>query len=159
MLFLNIVNWCNGNQGFISAILSLLTLIVSIIAIIISIITSRSPYKRKLAVSGGSTIGINFDFDGLHVTVVNVGNMSVMIKNVGIKVGKNIYTNFNTIDKSKIMLKPTETTTQYFYNNDLKVFMKLKSNKRLYAYAEDTEGKKYKKYIGKAKLIQKYYCK
>lgn len=82
MLILDIIDWCNNNQGFIGALLSLLTLIVSIIAIIISVITARNPYKRKLAVSGGTTVGIGLDFIGVHITAINVGNMPVMIKNI-----------------------------------------------------------------------------
>lgn len=44
---MEIIEWCNNNQGFISAILSLLTLIASIIAIIISIVTSRLPLRKS----------------------------------------------------------------------------------------------------------------
>lgn len=159
MLFLNIIDWCNNNQGFISALLSLLTLIVSVIAIVISVITARSPYKRRLAISGGTSLGIGLEFVGLHVTAVNVGNMPVMIKNIGIKIGKDVYINVNTINESKVMLKPTETTTQYFCDNNFKIFKQLKPHKRAYAYVEDTEGRKYKRYIGKVKSIQKYFCK
>lgn len=64
----------------------------------------------------------------------------------------------NTISESTVMLKPTETTTQYFSNNDLKNFNEIKNYRRASAYAEDTEGRKYKKYIGKVELIKKYYC-
>lgn len=159
MLMLDIIDWCNSNQGFIGALLSLLTLIVSIIAIIISVITARNPYKRKLAVSGGTSVGIGFEFAGLNITAVNVGNMPVMIKTIGIKIGKDIYINVNTITESRVMLKPTETTTQYFYDENFKIFKELKPYKRAYAYVEDTEGRKYKKYIGQVKSIQKYFCK
>ena len=159
MLIFNIIEWCNNNQGFVSAILSLLTLIVSIIAIIISVNTANNAYKRKLAVSGGTSMGIGFDFTGLHVTVVNVGNMPVMIKNIGIKIGKEIYINVNTITESRVLLKPTETTSQYFGDNNLKSIKGISPYKKAYAYVEDTEGRKYKKYIGKVSTIQKYFCK
>lgn len=159
MLFLNIIKWCNENEGFINALLSLLTIVVSVIAIIISIITARSPYKRKLAVSGGTSIGIGFNFLGLHVTAVNVGNIPIMIKQLGVKIGKEVCININTISESRIMLKPTETTTQYFFDENFEIFKEFNPRKRVYAYVEDTEGRKYKKYIGRVKLIQKYFCK
>lgn len=95
----------------------------------------------------------------MHVTAVNVGNMPVIVKTVGIKVGKNIFINKKTIRESIVMLKPSETTTQYFYNEDLNIFKNLKFCKKVYAYVEDSEGKKYKKYISRVKLIQKYFCK
>ena len=81
-----------------------------------------------------------------------------MIKTIGIKIGKKIYINVNTIAESRVMLNPTETTTQYFYDKNFKIFKKLKSYKRAYAYVEDTEGRKHKKYIGQVKVIQKYFC-
>ena len=157
MIILNIIDWCNNNQGFVGAIVSLLTLIVSVIAIITSVKASKKPYERKLAVSGGVFVGDNRT--GLHVTAVNVGNMPVIVKTVGIKVRKNIIINKKTIRDSIVMLKPSETTTQYFYDGDFKAFKDLKSCIRAYAYVEDSEGRKYKKYIGRVKLIQKYFCK
>lgn len=103
---MEIIEWCNNNQGFISAILSLLTLIASIIAIIISV-------------------------EG------------------------QVFTNIKTIEESRIMLNPGETTTQYFYNSEFSAFSKIQQNKKAYAYAEDSEGKKYKKYICKVKNLVK----
>ena len=153
----NIITWCNINQGFVDAILSLFTFIASIIAIVISIITAKLPYKRKISVSGGTTIGVGFDFTGLHVSAVNVGNVPIMIKNIGIKVGKKTYININTVSESKIMLKPTETTSQYFNSNDLKIFNSENPYKKAFAYVEDTDGNSYKKYLGKVKNIQRFY--
>lgn len=153
---MEIIQWCNNNQGFISAILSLLTLIVSIIAIIISIITSRLPFKKRLLVTYGSFIGIGFEGTGLHVTVTNVGNRNIFIKNLGIKVEGKVFTNIKTIEESRIMLKPRETTTQYFYNSEFSAFSKVEQNKKAYAYAEDSEGKRYKKYICRIKNLIKY---
>lgn len=121
---MEIIEWCNNNQGFISVILSLVTLIVSIIAIIISIITSRLPFKKRLLVTYGSFIGIGFEGTGLHVTVTNVGNRNIFIKNLGIKVEGKVFTNIKTIEESRIMLKPGETTTQYFYNSEFSAFFR-----------------------------------
>ena len=137
---MEIIEWCNNNQGFISAILSLLTLIASIIAIILT---------------SGSFIGIGFKCTGTHVTVTNVGNRNIFIKNLGIKVEGQVFTNIKTIEESRIMLNPGETTTQYFYNSEFSAFSKIQQNKKAYAYAEDSEGKKYKKYICKVKNLVK----
>lgn len=152
---MEIIEWCNNNQGFISAILSLLTLIASIIAIIISIVTSRLPFKKKLLLTSGSFIGIGFKCTGTHVTVTNVGNRNIFIKNLGIKVEGQVFTNIKTIEESRTMLNPGETTTQYFYNSEFSAFSKIQQNKKAYAYAEDSEGKKYKKYICKVKNLVK----
>lgn len=155
--YIRFINWCNNNEGFTSAVLSTLTLIVSLIAIIVSIKTAQKPYKRKLAINGGTSVGIGFGFKGIHITAVNIGNIPVMIKTIGIKVGKDKIINRNTITQSQILLKPTETTTQYFSKNELTIFKEYKMNKRIYAYVDDTEGKNYRKYIGKVKNIKQFF--
>jgi hypothetical protein len=47
---MKIIFWCDVHEGFISAILLLLTIFVSILALIISSKISRIPYKKKMAV-------------------------------------------------------------------------------------------------------------
>lgn len=45
---MNIIRWCNENNGFLTAILSLIGLVLSVTAIVVSIRTARLPYKKKL---------------------------------------------------------------------------------------------------------------
>jgi len=47
-LSMNIIRWCNENNGFLTAILSLIGLVLSVTAIVVSIRTARLPYKKKL---------------------------------------------------------------------------------------------------------------
>lgn len=147
------IKWCNDNQGFLSAILSLGTLFVSVLAIIISVCTSRLPYKKKLLLTTGSYIGVGMDSMGIHVTATNIGNRSLKIKNIGLLINKQIYTNFRTIADSKIILAIGECTSQYFESNDLRKIKKLNGNFKVYGYVEDTENRKYKKYICRLKKI------
>lgn len=147
------IKWCNDNQGFLSAILSLGTLFVSVLAIIISVCTSRLPYKKKLLLTTGSYIEVGMDSMGIHVTATNIGNRSLKIKNVGFLINKQIYTNFRTIADSQIILAIGECTSQYFESNDLRKIKKLNGNFKVYGYVEDTENRKYKKYICRLKKI------
>ena len=48
---MNIIRWCNENNGFLTAILSLIGLVLSVTAIVVSIRTARLPYKKKLMLS------------------------------------------------------------------------------------------------------------
>lgn len=146
------IEWCNSNQGFLTAILSLATLLVSIIAIIISICTSRLPYKKKLLLSKGSFISVEIETMGIYITGTNVGNRNIKIKNIGLQINKKIYQNFNTISDSQIVLSTGDSTSQYFDNKYLKQ-IKENVNSRVYGYIEDTEGTKHKKYIGRLKKI------
>lgn len=72
-----------------------------------------------------SIIGIVFEDTGIYITATNIGNRNIFIKNLGIKVKKNIFTNIKIIEESRIMLKPRETTTQYFWNFESSAFSKV----------------------------------
>lgn len=98
----DIINFCNDNQGFVSAILSFLTIILSVIAIGISIHTAKIPYKKKIKLELKATYGYNglnttLVFLGYDVEITNLGNMPISITYFGIAVKepdgiKRIYT-------------------------------------------------------------------
>ena len=48
---MEIIQWCNNNEGFLTMLLSLFTLVTSIIAIIVSIKTAQLPYKKKIDIN------------------------------------------------------------------------------------------------------------
>ena len=122
-----IIYWCNNNTGFATILLSTLTLIVSIVAIFVSINTARLPYKKKILLVSGSFIsgsGI-----GIHITVTNIGNRPIRIDTIGFKINGKVYIQPRTLSESQIMLNQVDDFA------------------RVYAYVEDSEGKKYKKYV------------
>ena len=59
-----IIQWCNNNDGFTSAILSVIGLGLSVIAIWVSISTARLPYRKKITVQMNTVYGV-FDVPGL----------------------------------------------------------------------------------------------
>lgn len=143
-----IIKWCNDNSGFSQIVLSLVTILISIIAIIISIITARLPYKKKILITYGSYIGIGYRDDGIHVTITNIGNRNIYIKNIGIILDKKIILqskeSFTLKDK---LLSPGETVSTYLSSEDLKEYKN--PVKRAYAFFEDNENTKKYKYICK----------
>ena len=144
----DIITWCNTNEGFATLLLSALTLLTSIIAIIVSINTARLPYKKKLLITAGSYIGETEH--GFFVTATNVGSRQVKISNIGFKIRNKVLINAFTISKSQIMLSPGDTTTQYYPINDFKQSVRainVSNFTKVYAFAEDTENKVYKKYF------------
>ena len=148
------ITWCNGNTGFLSALLSLCSILISVIAIIIAIVTARLPYKKKLRVAVGSYIGTNNESEGIYVQVINVGNIPVKISDVGIMHGKKKCINIDTFEDSRVMLQPMETTQQYLERKDLNSVLNHLNNARIYAFATDTEGRVYKKYICKSNQLK-----
>lgn len=98
------VEWCNNNQGFITAIFSLLSLLISTTAIVISILTSKLPYKKAVRVSSGSYFGVGEGMEnqqGVYVNVLNVGNVPINIVEVGLLHGKKHCINTNTIAEAR----------------------------------------------------------
>lgn len=150
----NLINWCNNNQGFIDMILSVSTLIVSLLAVIISIITAQLPYKRKIDITCGYSMGMDIDFEGIYVTATNIGNRAVRICTIGFCVKNNTYFNKDTILQSTVILKPGDITTQYIDKRDYSIFKRNNSkNQKIYAFAKDETGKMYKKYLCKIKTL------
>ena len=147
-----IIKWCNDNSGFAQIILSLITILISFLAIIISIITARLPYKKKILLTCGSYIGIGYDDDGIHVTVTNIGNRNVCIKNIGIILDKKMILqakeSFSLKDK---ILEPGESVSTYLSSTDLKEYKA--PTKKAYAFFEDNENSKKYKYICKTNIF------
>lgn len=147
-----IIKWCNDNSGFAQIILSLITILISFLAIIISIITARLPYKKKILLTCGSYIGIGYDDDGIHVTVTNIGNRNVCIKNIGIILDKKMILqakeSFSLKDK---ILEPGESVSTYLSSTDLKEYKA--PTKKSYAFFEDNENSKKYKYICKTNIF------
>ena len=96
------VEWCNENQGFLSAIFSLLSLLLSTIAIGISITTAKRPYKKAMRISAGSYLGVGSEMEeeqGIYVNVLNIGNVPINVVDVGLMHGTNYCINVDTISK------------------------------------------------------------
>ncbi len=149
-----IIVWCNNNQGFIDAVLSLTTIFMSVVAICISIHTARLPYKKKIIVRCG--IATSYFERGYHVDAINVGNRNVKISTIGFYVGKKVAINMLTIKDSIIILPPSEVTTQIFTIGQMKEWLARFLNepqKKVYGYVRDSEGKEYKRLLGKVKYL------
>ena len=75
-----IIDTCNNNSGFISAILTIITIFLSLFAIIVSIKAMRLPYKQDLKIYSAID-----DTDGkpeLHLTLINVGHWPIYLNSV-----------------------------------------------------------------------------
>ncbi len=167
-----IINWCNGNNGFITAILSVIGLLLSVIAIVVSIRTARLPFKKKIKL----TSSVNLDFSkknitgevlsnimGISVNAANTGSRNVFITYLGLYV-KDKKSNCDKQKMTKIkdeitgtgMIAPAEIKTELYKKDDLLYSLSLLSeNARIYLYARDTEGTEYFKSVGNAKNMIK----
>lgn len=88
---MNVIQWCNDNNGFLTAILSLIGLILSVTAIVVSIRTARLPYKKKLLLGSSILLGVSriplrgteTSLMGLSSTATNVGNRTISLTYLG----------------------------------------------------------------------------
>lgn len=151
----NFVQWCNDNNGFLTAILSLIGLILSVTAIVVSIRTARLPYKKRIML-GSSTLlgirpGVSASIRGISVSATNVGNRTVNLMYLGYAVKKdgNMLYLYNRDFDRKASLAPSEMSESQFYTDDLiKCFSRENRNIKLFVYAKDTEGKEYMRKAG-----------
>lgn len=107
---MEIIQWCNNNEGFLTMLLSLFTLVTSIIAIIVSIKTAQLPYKKK--------IDINTFYDEIdknkyscRLSIVNTGNKIIGISYVCLKYGDNLLYSSEHLNK---YIKPSEVEEIFF---------------------------------------------
>lgn len=82
---------------------------------------------------------------GLHVTAINCGNMDFTISSMGFVAKDNkLMINLHSNNRYPIRLKNGEQISEYFTDKAQEI-QSLKSNRRVYAYVKDSEGKIYKK--------------
>lgn len=166
------IEWCNANNGFLSALLSLLTLVVSVIAIVVSIRTAKLPYKKKLSLS--SSLDIAFmqnpitgetgsEILGISVNAANIGARNINITYLGISVkDKSLPGGQQKLAKIRDeitgvgIIAPTEVKTEMFNKTDLiGVLSKLGKKAKIFLYARDSEGTEYYQKAGCAyKLVE-----
>lgn len=165
-----LVNWCNANTGFLSAILSVVGVVISLVAIVVSIRTARLPYRKAVKLSATTNImfsknmitsDVSSEIAGMSVNAVNVGFRNICITYLGISVkakGMDMqkFTKINEPMDGLGVLAPSSISTNSFAAPDLVYWLsKLGADARVYACATDTEGKTYLKRIGKAAAIAK----
>lgn len=160
-----IINWCNENNGFLTAVLSVIGLVLSLIAIVVSIKTARLPYKKELKLS--ATYNVMFQKNnytnevssaiiGMDVNVANTGSREINITrlNIGMKhpsIGKGMQCVIKLSNASEGIgiLHPTQIATARYNASELMpTFARINKYTKLYVYAVDSEGKEYKKKIG-----------
>lgn len=155
------IEWCNQNNGFISAILSIIGLLLSIIAIVISIHTARLPYKKELLLGSSLLLGVSqiplrgteTSLVGMSSTATNVGNRTISLTYLGFAIKKDGKLNkMYPVDRpfdSTETLDPSEMHDVQFSKAEIiKGLSREDKSTNVYVYASDTEGTEYKKRIG-----------
>ena len=78
----DLCNWCNTNEGVVSALLTILTIIISVIALFVSIKLGKIPYRKAL-----TAIPFYQEVEGeptIDITLVNYGMCAILIKEIRI---------------------------------------------------------------------------
>ena len=160
------IEWCNQNEGFLTALLTFVGIILNFSAVIIAIKTARLPYKKKLLLSRfynyGGIMGLDEEprMMGISVEAVNAGNRQINLNYIGLGINHKsemhrIY-NFDSMSEHKGKLNPSETISVLFESEKIAIAcsrLKVRPEQKLYIYAIDSEGRKYKKRIGRVGAI------
>lgn len=167
---MDIIKWCNENQGFISALLASLSLISSIIAICISISVAKLPYKKKLLISRSfdylvmqhaQTGEVLMPLNGMTISVLNVGAIPINIHylGLGIKVPFKSMQKIISIKEDNYHSKILNISEQDSVECGLDVLKdcikRFKNYDMIYAIAIEAEGKIYKRRISSVKNFKK----
>jgi len=158
---MDFIQWCNDDNGFLTAVLSLIGLILSATAIVVSIRTARLPYKKKLLLGMSPSIEYRGTETRLMLSsrATNVGNRTISLTYLGFVFEKDhkFYKMLLLDRDSHKILEPSELYDVQFSRDEIiNVLSKENQNTKVYAYASDTEGTEYKKRIGTAGKIIAY---
>lgn len=144
------IAWCNANQGFVSAILALMSIVLSVIAIVVSVRVAKIPFRKKIAVAFYTCIGVGAN-DGIQfysIEATNIGNRVVKISYVG--VGYKVHFKWakgyskQSSNPSNVLLGINDTVSARYNIEDINALL---NDKKAYAIAIDIEGKIYKRRI------------
>ena len=112
---MEIVEWCNNNEGFLTMLLSLFTLITSIIAIIVSIKTAQLPYKKKIDINTFYN-EIEGNKYSCRLFIINTGNRVIGISSIYLEYGDSL---IYTSESPNKYIKPSEVEEIFFtFNQD-----------------------------------------
>lgn len=116
-----VIQWCNTNQGFISAVLTMMTILISILTLRLTSKIGKMPFKKQFSVNAfhHREKGRNF----ITVVIVNHGAVSLLIEQIQITDGKGLNIGFKG-GITPIVIKPSdfhkETIEVYDDNNVIK---------------------------------------
>ena len=144
------IEFCNNNQGFVSAILSFFAILISVIAIVVSIHAAHLPYRKKLWLGHKVLCNYNsktnkLESGGYIIEVTNVGNVPISLEFFGWaykdSTGK-IKRIFNADDpkKNSTFLKIGQTVS-IEYKKDMR---KNSTGKNCFIVAMEPNGRTYK---------------
>ena len=142
---MSFIKWCNDNNGFLTALLSIVGLTVSIIAIIVSIRTARLPYKKKILLGSSflleasviPNVSVKTSFRGISSAATNIGNRKINLIYLGYAIKKEgkynkLYPTYRKFN-SKATLEPSEMFEVEFMTDEiLKAFSMENPNKKIY---------------------------
>lgn len=139
-----IIEWCNQNQGFLSAILSLLALSLSFLTMIMTYRLGKMPYKKKVKMIP-VLYKKNEEFY-IDLTLINSGNATLCIKNIGVL--NNEMLNIGMPDEWEfVTLKPCD-----YYKVQIRLYDDLENietnqldlNGHIIIFVNDVDGRRYK---------------
>lgn len=144
-----IINWCNQNEGFLAAVLSVLTILISVMTMIMTYRLGKMPYKRKLNII--PFLHKEEDEYFVELLIVNNGFATINIRTIHIENMNHLVIGMAEIKSELIILKPNE-----YIKQKVKIFDDLENiseheldlNNHVVIKVWDVDGKVYKRSKG-----------
>lgn len=169
-----IIVWCNENNGFLTAILSVIGLLISTIAVVVSIRTAKLPFRKKLKLSSSTDIifsqhssgEVSSEVASITVSAANVGFRNVCITYLGLLVDDGTALHSHKQKMAKVrdeitgtgLILPSEVKTETFKRIDLfYALSRMNQSAKVYLCAQDTEGAEHTKKIRNRKVYSQKF--
>lgn len=140
--------WCNSNQGFLSAVLSIMTILISVLTITLTYKIGKMPYKKEVSIT--PFLEKNGDVYFMNVLIVNCGFAPILMDCVRITNNKGLVIGMSDNTKPKL-LNPNESieiNIKIFDNEENIAKHEVDFNNQIKIILFEHSGKKYVKRNG-----------
>lgn len=144
-----VIDWCNSNQGFLSAILSIMTILISVLTLILTRQIGRMPYRKEISI----TPFLSKDSEGyvMDILIVNSGLVPILIDCVRITNNKGLVIGMSDGNIRPELLSPNDSKEMH-----IKIFddeeniekHELDLNNQIKIILYEHNGKKHEKHNG-----------
>jgi len=146
---MNLVEWCNCNQGFVEAIMCLSSIIIGVVAVVVSLKTAFLPYKKEVLFNPFFYRDESGKI-GCIIHVANVGNRIVVIDVIDLKCHNMILGTVYGNDKCGYVAIEPSQIREYKGCLDISEDEWCGDKTKVLIEAVDIEGKKYSTYVDRA---------
>ncbi len=144
-----VIWWCNLNQGFLSAILSIMTILISVFTLILTQKIGKMPYRKEISIT--PFLMKNCDGYVIDILIVNSGLVPILIDCVHITNKKGLVIGMSDGNIKPELLSPNdskEMSIKIIDDEENIAKNELNLNNKIKIILYEHNGKKHEKHNG-----------